>query len=152
MSLCLVTQKICLLIPCNQKTQKNSITQKFKERVEIHYLCHHMPILVVAACPGLSRNLSPHRGSHWWKLSVVTTMEINQLDRGWPPYLPPVYALHLPNAVGPDLEPREEERPLWVSILEHARRKTCSICCWTWSSTLYLPYTHWVDVSCCSVV
>ena len=50
-------------------------------------------------------------------------MERNQLGRGWKPYLHPVYASHPPNAVGLDLEPREEERPLWGSIFEHVKEK-----------------------------
>ena len=66
-----------------------------------------MLILVVAACPGPPGNISPHRGSHQWKLSVVATIERIQLDMGWPPYHPPIHASHLPNAVGPDLEPLE---------------------------------------------
>ena len=98
-------------------------------RVEIRYLYHHMLILVVAACSGPPENQSPHRGSHRWQLYVIATMKRTQLDRGWTPYLPPVCTSHLPNAIGPDLEPREEEHPLWGSILEHAQRKMCSKCC-----------------------
>ena len=81
-------------------------------RVEIRYLYRHMPILVAMACPGPLENLSLHRGSHQWQISVIATMERSQLDMGWPPYHPPVYALHLPNTVGSDLEPRGEEHPL----------------------------------------
>ena len=98
-------------------------------RVEICCLYCHMPILVVAACLGPPGNLSLHRVSHQWQLSVIATTERTQLDRGWKPYLPPVCASHLPNVVGPNLEPREEERPLCGSILEHAQRKTCSKYC-----------------------
>ena len=111
-----------------------------------------MPILVVAASPGPPKNLSPHRVSHRWKLSIVATMERTQLDKGWPPYHPLVCALHLPNAIGPDLEPCEEERPLWGSILEHTRRKMCSKYYWTQISAPCMPYTHWDDVSCFLVV
>ena len=71
-----------------------------------------MPILVVGACMGLPENISLHRGNHQWKLSVVATMERNQLDRGWIPYLHPVCAFHLPNIIGPDIEPHEEEHQL----------------------------------------
>ena len=77
--------------------------------------------MVVAACPGPHENLSLHRGSHRWQLSIIGTMERSQLDRGWPPYHPPVCASHIPNTVGPDLELEEEECPLWGSILEHAQ-------------------------------
>ena len=63
-----------------------------KERVEIPYLYRHMPILVVAACPGPPGNLSLHRGSRRWKLYVVATTERSQLDKGWTPYHPPVCA------------------------------------------------------------
>ena len=80
-----------------------------KNRVRIRYQCHCMPILVLVACQGLPENLSPHRGNHRWKLSTTATMERNQLDRGWTPYLHPVCASHLPNIVGLDLEPCEEE-------------------------------------------
>ena len=71
-----------------------------------------MPILVVVAYPGPLENLSLHRGSHQWKLSVVATMERNQLDRGWTPYLHPIYASQPLNAVGPDIETYGEECPL----------------------------------------
>ena len=57
--------------------------------VEIRYLYRHMPIVVVATCPGPPENLSPHRGSHQWKLSIIATMERSQLNMGWPPYHPP---------------------------------------------------------------
>ena len=71
-----------------------------------------MPILVVAACPGLPENLSPHKGNHQWQLSVIATTERNQLDRDWTTYLHTVCALHPPNAVGLDLEPHVEEHQL----------------------------------------
>ena len=76
-----------------KKIQKKLNKSKFKkERVEIHYLYRHMLILVVAACPGPPGNLSPHRSSHRWQLSILTTTEISQLDMGWPPYHPPIFA------------------------------------------------------------
>ena len=81
-------------------------------RVEIRYLSLHMPILVTMACPDPPGNLSLHRGSHLWQQSVIATMEKSQLDKGWPPYHPPVCASRLPNVVGMDLEPRGEEHPL----------------------------------------
>ena len=75
-----------------KKTQKNLIIQKLKKRFGIRYQCHRMLIPVVEACRDLPKNLSPHRGNHRWQLSTATTMEINQLGRGWIPYLRPVYA------------------------------------------------------------
>ena len=71
-----------------------------------------MLILVVMACPDLPGNLSLHKGSHLWQQFVVATMEKSLLDKGWPPYHPPVCASRLPNVIGPDLEPRGEEHPL----------------------------------------
>ena len=97
-----------------------------------------MPILVVAACLGLPKNLSSHRGSHQWQLYVVTATKRNQLDRGWTPYLHPVCASHLPNAVGPDLEPRVEERQLWGSILEMLEEK----CVQYTAETKVLYFSH----------
>ena len=81
-------------------------------RVGIHYQCHRMQILVVEACRDLLANLSLHRGNHRWKLSAIATMERNRQGRGWTPYLVPVCASHLPNVIGIDLEPCEEERQL----------------------------------------
>ena len=96
-----------------QKTQKKLIIQKtLKRGFGIRYQCHRMLLLVVGACRDLPGNLSPHRGNHRWQLSVIATMERNQLDRGWTPYLHLVCASHLPNVVGLDLEPCEEERQL----------------------------------------
>ena len=104
--------KTCLFDSIYQKTQKLNKSKNIKKRVGIHYQCHRMLIRVVVACQDLPENLSPHRGNHRWQLSVVTTMERNQLDTGWTPYLHPVCASHLPNIVGPDLEPYEEELQL----------------------------------------
>ena len=114
MPLCIITQKHVFLIPHNQENTKklNNSKNLYRVRVEIHYLYHHMPILVAMACLGPPRNLSLHRGSHRWKLSVITTMERNQVDRGWTPYLHPVCASHLPNDIGMDLKPRVVERQL----------------------------------------
>ena len=107
-------QKHVFLIPHNQENTKklNNSKNLKRVRVEICYLYCHMPILVVMACLGPLGNLSLHRGSHQWKQSIIATMERSQLDMGWPPYHPPVYASHLPNAVGLYLEPRGEEHPL----------------------------------------
>ena len=106
--------KPCLFDSINQENKKKLNTSKFlkRVRVEIRYLCLHMLILVVMACPDLPRNLSLHKGSPLWKQSVVATMEKSLLDKGWPPYHPPVYASHLPNVIGSDLEPHVEERQL----------------------------------------
>ena len=113
MSLCFVMQKHVFLIPYIKKHKKKLNNSKIlKKRVGIHYQCHHMPILEVVACRGLPENLSPHRGNHRLQLSFITTMELNQLDRGWTPYLHQVCASHLPNVIGLDLEPHEEERQL----------------------------------------
>ena len=81
-------------------------------RVKIWYLSLHMLILGPMACPDPPENLSLHRGSHLWQQSVVATMERNQLDKGWTPYLHLVYASLLPNVIGPDLESCEEEHQL----------------------------------------
>ena len=81
-------------------------------RVEIRYLYLRMLSLVAMACLDPPENLSLHKGSHLWQQSVITTMEKSLLDKGWPPYHPPVCASHLPNVIGPDLEPRGEEHPL----------------------------------------
>ena len=71
-----------------------------------------MLILVVMACPDLPGSLSLHKGSPLWQQFIIVTMEKSLLDKGWPPYHPPVCALRLPNVVGPDLEPHGEEHPL----------------------------------------
>ena len=81
-------------------------------RVEIRYLCLHMLIPVAMACSDPPKNLSLHRGSHLWQQSVVAKMEKILLDKGWTRYLHPVYASHLPNVIGLDLKPHEEERQL----------------------------------------
>ena len=109
MSLCIVTQKHVFFIPYNQENTKKLNTSKIlkRVRVEIRYLCLHMPILVVMACPGLPGSLSLHKGSPLWQQSVVTTMEKILLDKGWPPYRPLVCASRLPNVVGPDPNPVE---------------------------------------------
>ena len=114
MSLCIITQKHVFLIPLINKTQKRLNTSKIlkRVRVEIRYLCLHMLILVVMACPGLPGSLSLHKGSPLWQQSVVATMEKGLLDKGWPPYCPPLCASRLPNVVGMDLEPHGEEHPL----------------------------------------
>ena len=49
-----------------------------------------MLILVVMACLGLPESLSLHKGSPLWQQSVIATMEKSLLDKGWPPYRPPV--------------------------------------------------------------
>ena len=106
--------KPCLFYSTNQENTKKLNNSKIlkRVRVEIHYLCLHMLILVVMACLGLPENLSLHKGSPLWQQSVVATMEKSLLDKGWPPYHPPVCASRLPNVVGLDLKPRGEEHPL----------------------------------------
>ena len=106
--------KPCLFDSINQENTKKLNNSKIlkRVRVEIRYLCLHMLILVVMACPDLPENLSLHKGSHLWQQSVVATMEKSLLDKGWPPYHPPVCASRFPNVVGPDIEPRGEEHPL----------------------------------------
>ena len=105
--------KTCLLSLYIKKHKKINNSKKFKnKRVGIRYQCHRMLTLVVEAYQDLPENLSLHRGNHWWKLSATATMERSQLDRGWTPYLHPICASHLPNIIGPDLKPREEERQL----------------------------------------
>ena len=106
--------KTCLFDSINQENTKKLNTSKIlkRVRVEIRYLCLHMLILVVMACPDLPGNLSLHKGSPLWQQSVTATMEKILLDKGWPPYRPLVYALRLPNVIGPDLEPHGEEHPL----------------------------------------
>ena len=114
MSLCIVTQKHVFWVSYNQENTKKLNTSKIlkRVRVEIHYLCLRMMVLVAMACPDPPGNLSLHRSSHLWQQYVIATMEKSQLDRGWPPYHPPVCASRLPNVIGPDLEPRGEEHPL----------------------------------------
>ena len=92
MSLCIVVQKHVFLIPHNQENTKKLNNSKIlkRVRVKIRYLCLHMLILVVMACPDLPGNLSLHKGSPLWQQSVIATMEIIQLDMGWPPYHPSV--------------------------------------------------------------
>ena len=106
--------KPCLFDSINQEntTKLNNSKILKRIRVEIRYLCLHMLILVVMACPGLPGNLSLHKGSPLWQQSVIATMEKSLLDKGWPPYRPPVCALRLPKVIGPDLEPCGEEHPL----------------------------------------
>ena len=93
MSLCIVAQKHVFLIPYNQENTKKLNNSKIlkRVRVEIRYLYRHMPILMAMACPDPPKNLSLHRDSHQWQLSVIATMERSQLVMGWPPYHPPVY-------------------------------------------------------------
>ena len=104
--------KTCLFDFIYQKTQKIKLLKNLKKRVGICYQCHRMLILVVEACWDLPENISPHRGNHRWQLYATTTKERNQLDRGWKPYLHPFCASHIPNVIGPDLKPHEEERQL----------------------------------------
>ena len=60
-----------------QKTPK-----KLKNGFGIHYLCHHMPLLVAGACPYLHGSLSLHKGSHLWQWFISTTMQRSLLGRG----------------------------------------------------------------------
>ena len=82
--------KTCLLSQYIKKHKKIYNSKNLKMGFGIHYLCHHMPLLVVEACPGLPRNLFPHRDNHRWQLSATATMEISQLGKAYTPYLLPV--------------------------------------------------------------
>ena len=80
LSLCVITPKHVFWVNIS-KNKKINNSKNLKNGSGIHYLCHHMSLLVVGACLDLHISLSLHRGSHRWQWSTTATMERSPLAR-----------------------------------------------------------------------
>ena len=74
--------KTCLLSQYIKKHNKFNNSKNLKSGFGIHYLCLHMPLLMVGACPNIHGSLSLHRDSHRRQWSTSATMERSLLGRG----------------------------------------------------------------------